>query len=102
MLEQVVQQLWQASEDRKECRISLQGEPLPRVVHPYGVCTTSGNKIVLVCRQVTGFTKAGGKAGYRNLALNRIQEIEVLERKFHLSEDFNPKDEQYKDWVFHI
>lgn len=102
MLEEIVKQLWQASEDKNTCRITLKGEPLPRVVNPYGVCKTSAGKIVLVCQQVAGFTKAGGVAGYRNLILNKIQQIEILEKHYEVSDDFNPNDGQYKDWVFHI
>jgi hypothetical protein len=102
MIEEITHQLWEASEKRRVCRISLEGEPLPRLVHPYGICRTSGNKISLVCWQEAGFTKAGGKAGYRNLLLLDCIEVEMLDKHFTPRDDFNPKDGQYKDWVFHI
>ncbi len=102
MTQEIVKQLWHASSERKVCRISLKKEPLPRLIHPYGVCKTSANKIVLVCKQVTGFTKAGGKAGYRNLILDKVQEVEVTDQKFPLPEDFDPDDGQYKEWVYHV
>jgi predicted DNA-binding transcriptional regulator YafY len=101
-LEEITQQLWEASESKKGCRISLDGEPLPRIVCPYGVCTTSRNQIVLVCWQTGGFTKAGGKEGYRNLQLDRIISIETLDWHFQKRTDFNSTDGQYKDWVYHI
>ena len=49
-----------------------------------------------------GFTKPGGKEGFRNIILDNIAEVEMLESHFKLSETFNPKDTQYKEWVFHI
>ena len=60
------------------------------------------DKIVLVCWQSMGFTKPGGKEGFRNIILDNIAEVEMLESHFKLSETFNPKDTQYKEWVFHI
>ena len=47
-------------------------------------------------------TKAGRGEGYRNLQLDRIAEIEVLNTHFQKREDFNPLDTQYAEWVFHI
>ena len=102
MIEEITQQLWQASEKRRACRITMTGEPFPRTVHPYGVCLTSSNKVVLVCRQTMGFTKAGGKEGYRNLILSDIESVEMINFHFNVPDDFNPNDTQYKDWVFHV
>ena len=102
MLEEITQQFWQASEKRRVCRITMKGEPLPRSVHPYGICRTSAKSIVLVCWQAMGFTKAGGKAGYRNLSLEDIIEMEMLENHFTVRDDFNPSDGQYKEWVYHV
>ncbi|MBX2900237.1 MAG: hypothetical protein KF775_11325 [Cyclobacteriaceae bacterium] len=101
-IEELTQQLWLAGESKNQIRISLEGEPLPRTVCPYGVGTTTRNQIVLVCWQTFGFTKAGGKEGYRNLQLERIAEMEILDAHFEKRTDFNPLDGQYKDWVFHI
>jgi hypothetical protein len=101
-LEELTQQLWQASEKTRGCRVLLSKEPLPRVVCPYGICKTAKNQIVLVCWQISGFTKAGGKEGYRNLQLERICELEILEWPFQKRNDFNPLDSQYKDWVYHL
>ena len=69
MMEEITEQLWEASEKKRVCRIQLHGEPLSRVIHPYGICKTSANKIVLVCWQSLGFTNAKGQPGYRNLVL---------------------------------
>lgn len=102
MLEEITQQFWQASDKRRVCRIKMKGEPLPRSVHPYGIARTSANKIVLVCWQAMGFTKAGGKEGYRNLELQKIIEVEITEYHFKVRDDFNPSDSQYKEWVYHV
>ena len=80
----------------------MRGEPLSRVVHPYGICRTAGDRVVLVCWQTLGFTKAGGKEGYRNLLLEHIEEVEVLEKRFRVQAGFNPADSQYKEWVYHL
>lgn len=101
-MEEITKLLWQASEGRWVCRITMKGEPLSRVVHPYGICRTTHNRIVLVCWQTLGFTKPGGKAGYRNLHLEDIDEVELAEGRFHPQSDFNPADPQYKEWVYHI
>ncbi len=101
-MEEIIKQLWNASDQRKTCRVSLEGEPFPRVIEPYGVCQTSKGKIVVVCQQVAGFTKAGGMEGYRNLELKRVKEVEILDKEFEMSSDFNPDDVQYKEWVYHV
>jgi predicted DNA-binding transcriptional regulator YafY len=98
----ITQLLWQASEKRKTCRITLSGEPFPRIINPYGIARTSRDQIVLVCWQSLGMTKAGRGEGYRNLQLDRIIEVEMLDSPFQKSEDFNPQDVQYKEWVYHI
>jgi predicted DNA-binding transcriptional regulator YafY len=101
-MEEIVQTLYQASHDRRVCRITMRGEPLSRVVHPYGICRTAGDRVVLVCWQTLGFTKAGGKEGYRNLLLEHIEEVEVLEKRVRVQAGFNPADSHYKEWVYHL
>jgi hypothetical protein len=101
-LEEVTQLLWQASEKKRACRIQMKGEFLSRTIHPYGVCKTSRNQIALICWQTLGFTKAGGKEGFRNLILEDCEDVEILENRFQVRKDFNAGDSQYKEWVFHI
>jgi hypothetical protein len=100
--EEITQTLWNASEERRPCRILLAGEPLTRNVNPYGICRTSRNEIMLVCWQSMGFTAPGRTAGFRNLRLEDITEVEVLEGTFDKDPGFNPSDPQYKEWVYHI
>ena len=101
-MEEITELLWQAAESRQACRLSLEGEPLPRIIYPYGIAQTSRHHVVLVCWQAGGLTKAGGTEGYRNLQLDKIAEVELMDRHFEKRTDFNTKDSQYKDWVFHI
>lgn len=101
-IEEATQSLWEASEKKRACRISLSGEPLPRIIEPYGIARTSRNQVVLVCWQSGGLTKAGGTEGYRNLKLDAIIEIEQMNTHFQRRHDFNPGDGQYKEWVYHI
>jgi hypothetical protein len=100
-LEELTQQFWEASEKNRACRITMEGEPLPRTIYPYGIARTSKNQIVLVCWQALGFTKAGAREGYRNLLLEKIVELEILTTHFQKRNDFNPLDGQYKEWVYH-
>lgn len=102
MDEEITKTLWEASDQRRVCRVRMSGEPLTRNINPYGICRTSRNEIVLVCWQSMGFTKPGGGAGYRNLKLENIEEVEILETNFKRDPGFNPKDTQYKEWVYHI
>jgi hypothetical protein len=102
MDDDITQTLWEASDQRRVCRIQLSGEPLTRNVNPYGICRTSRNEIMLVCWQSMGFTAPGRGAGFRNLRLEDIEEVEVLENKFEKDPGFNPDDAQYKEWVYHI
>lgn len=102
MLEEFTQLFWEAAEKRRVCRIRLTREPMTRNINPYGICCTSGNKITLVCWQSLGYTAPGRTAGFRNLQLDKIEEAEMTDMVFEKDEGFNPKDPQYKDWVFHI
>lgn len=102
MLEEITQLLYEASQQRRMCRIQMRGEPLSRVVHPYGICSTSKDNIMLVCWQSLGFTNASGKPGYRNLSLMDCESVEMMEDNFTVDEGFNPEDKQYQDWVYHI
>lgn len=101
-MEEIAQLLWRAAQQRFVCRVTLEGEPVARVVHPYDICRTARQQIVLVCWQALGFTKAGGREGYRQLQLNRIAIVEVLDTHFTVDPGFHPEDGQYAEWVFHI
>ena len=101
-LDEITQLLWQASEKKCACRITLTMKPFPRVIEPYGIARTSRDQVVLVCWQSLGMTKAGRGEGYRNLQMDRIIEVEMLDRHFQKRDDFNPKDPQYREWVYCI
>lgn len=101
-IEKITQQLYNASQEKRMCRIQMRGEPLNRVIHPYGIFRTSTDKIMLVCWQSLGFTSATGKAGYRNLSLMDCLTVEIMDEYFSVDEGFNPADGQYKEWVYHV
>jgi hypothetical protein len=102
MLEEITQQLYEASQQKRMCRIRMRGEPLSRVIHPYGICSTSKDKIMLVCWQSLGFTSATGKPGYRNLPLQDCESVEMMDEHFIVDEGFDPEDKMYCDWVYHV
>ena len=102
MMDEIAQYLYRASQHKLMCRIQMRGEFLSRVIHPYGICKTSGNKIVLVCWQSLGFTGSKGQPGYRNLTLEDCENVEIMDSNFTVDPAFNPDDVQYKEWVFHI
>ena len=101
-LEVITQQLFEAAQERKCCRLKFTGEPLERVIHPYGICRTSHNKIVIVCWQILGFSGKRNEPGFKNLILQNCERVEILEERFRVQEKFNPDDALYKEWVFHI
>jgi hypothetical protein len=49
-----------------------------------------------------GFYKSRGHQGYRQLQLNRIAIVEVLDTHFTVDPGFHPEDGQYAEWVFHV
>jgi len=101
-IEKITHQLYNASQEKRMCRIQMRGEPLSRVIHPYGIFRTSTDKIMLVCWQSLGFTRATGNAGYRNLSLMDCVSVEITDEHFSVDEGFNPGSDQYKDWVYHV
>jgi hypothetical protein len=101
-IETITQELFEASQQRKVCKIKLKEEPSDRTIHPYGICQTSRNKITIVCLQVDGFTGSSKLPSYKNLLLKDCESVEMLDLRFLVQSNFNPDDPIYKDWVFHI
>lgn len=100
--EAITKQLWEAAQRQKICSLKFSYEPIHRIVHPYGICQTGQNKIVIVCWQEGGYSGNPKLPGYRNLSLLECTTVELLDRHFLKRGDFNPLDDQYADWVFHI
>jgi hypothetical protein len=101
-MEAITQQLYEAVQRHKVCSVTLVNEPLPRIVHPYGVCQLGKKKIVIVCWQESGLSAGNKSSGYRNLSLLKCTHVELQDRHFIVRNDFNPLDGMYTDWVFHI
>jgi hypothetical protein len=101
-LENITKQLNEAATSRSICSIKLQGESGYRMVHIHGIFMSSHKKLTIVCWQKSGFSEKGSPEGYKNLALERCENVLVLSRKFVKRRDFNPKSEQYGEWLFHV
>ncbi len=100
--ENITKQLFEAAQRQRICSLAFSHEPVCRIVHPYGVCQTGKNKIMIVCWQEDGFAGNSKIPGYRNLSLLRCTTVELLDRHFLVRGDFNPQDSSYMDWVFHV
>lgn len=100
--ETITKLLLEAAQRQKTCSLKFAHEPENRIVHPYGVCQTGKNKIMIICWQESGFSGTSRLPGYRNLSLLKCAEVEILDMHFLKRPDFNPLDELYVDWVFHI
>ena len=101
-IESITKQLFEASQQRRVCKLKLKNEPEKRTVHPYGVCQTSKNKITIVCLQIDGFSGSTKIPSYKNLSLQDCESVEPLDMRFIVLNNFNPDDPIYKDWVFHV
>lgn len=101
-VEIVTKLLYEATRRRCICRLSLSHEPEPRIIHPYGLCQTSRDKIMIICWQEDGYAGTSRLPGYRNLSLLKCSTVELLDRHFLVRGDFNPADSSYQEWVFHV
>lgn len=99
--EEITQQLYEASQHKSVCALQFKDEPCARVVHPYGICQSSQNKILIICWQVDGYSFSP-LPGYKSLSLKNCESVEIMDSYFQQQSNFNPKDALYKDWVFHI
>ena len=57
---------------------------------------------MIACWQKSGFSEKGVSEGYKNLALEKCENVMALNKKFVKRRDFNAADDQYGEWVFHI
>ena|SRR5687768_8805793 len=101
-LENITKQLYEAANSRSICSLKLEGESGYRMIHIHGIFMSKQKKLTIVCWQKSGFSEKGLKEGYKNLALERCENVLILSRKFVKRRDFNPKDAQYGEWLFHI
>ena len=99
---EITKQLLEAAQRQRICSLTFDREPDRRIVHPYGVCQTAKNKIMIICWQEDGFDGSSKLPGYRNLSLLKCTTVELLDRHFLARYDFNPESTTYSDWLFHI
>jgi len=101
-LEAITKQLYSATTARSICSIKLMNEDGYRLIHPHGVFMSSQKKLLIACWQKSGVSGQGISEGYKNLSLEQCENVMVLNKKFTKRRDFNPKDDQYGEWLFHI
>lgn len=101
-LEAITKQLWEAANARSICSLKLSDEDGYRLVYPHGVFMSSRKKLMIACWQKSGVSAKGTSAGYKNLSLEKCENVMVLNKKFIKRRDFNPQDDQYGEWLFHI
>ncbi|MBT1701351.1 hypothetical protein KK083_30945 [Fulvivirgaceae bacterium PWU4] len=100
--EAIIEILRRACTERKVCKLHKKGEPEDRIVNPHGVHHSKNKDLVLVCIQVSGYSKSKNRSLYRNLAIQDFESVEMLSRTFTIDKDFNPDDDQYGEWLFHV
>jgi hypothetical protein len=101
-LEAITKQLWAAANSRSICSMKLRDEDGYRIIHPHGIFMSKKKKLTIVCWQKSGVSQKGATEGYKNLALEKCENVLVTSKKFYKRKDFNPADDQYGDWLFHI
>lgn len=101
-LENITKQLLSAANSRNICSLKLAGENGYRTVHVHGIFMPKQGTLTILCWQKSGYSKRGASEGYKNLVLERCENVLVLSRKFVKRRDFNPQDGKYGEWLFHI
>jgi hypothetical protein len=98
----ILNTLKEACKQRNVCSVLMEGEPERRFINPHGLCYTKKGKLILVCIQVKGYTKSNNPSYFRNLDAEKIKVVEVQPKKFTIDPEFNPDNDQYSDWLFHV
>jgi hypothetical protein len=101
-LENITKQLYEAARSRSICSFKLQGEGSYRMIHTHGVFMSKHQKLTLCCWQRSGYSAKGELEGYKNLPLEKCENVLVLSRRFVKRRDFNPESSQYGEWLFHV
>jgi len=101
-LEAITKQLWAAANSRQICSLKLKDEGGFRTIHPHGIFMSRQKKLMIACWQKSGFSEKGVAEGYKNLSLEKCENVMALNKKFVKRRDFNANDDQYGEWLFHI
>ena len=92
----------QATSEHKVCHAYFEKDPGARTIHPYGLFRTAQDKTMIACYQVGGYSSSGKLPEFRNFAIEKCKKIEILDKKFHVTESFNPSAPIYHWWIYHI
>ena len=101
-LQSITKQLYTAANGRNICSLKFVDEDGYRRVNPHGIYMSKQKNLIISCWQTSGFSAKGNSEGFKNLPLEKCETVMVLNKKFAKRRDFNPKDEQYGEWLFHI
>lgn len=101
-LENITKQLYEAARSRSICSLKLENEGGYRMIHTHGIFMSKHRTLMVCCWQKSGFSDKGELVGYKNLPLEKCENVLVLSRRFVKRRDFNPESIQYGEWLFHI
>jgi hypothetical protein len=100
--DEIMQTLREACAGKYVCRVHFKDEPDDRVIHPYGVCFSKKDKLLIVAVLAKGYSESKNQSGYRNFFFENCEHIEALYDSFDVDPGFNPFSDQYSGWLFHV
>lgn len=90
-----------ACDNRLVCEVHIKNEPSVRVVQPLGVCLTNRRGLVVVCKQVDGYSKSLSFSATCNFSLDDCKDIRILESKFKVPDRIDGPD-FCQDWLVRV
>ncbi len=101
--DEIMQTLRSACAERMACSLRIKEEEKDRDIHPYGICFSKKDKLILVCVLANPSPESRNPSRYRNFLVENIESVELMmDEQFSVSRDFNPFSSQYSGWLFHV
>lgn len=100
--DEIIQTLREACEGKNVCRIRFKEEPDDRIIHPYGVCFSKKDNLLIISILAHGYSDRKNQLGYRNFNFEKCEWVELTEDTFEIDPGFNPYSPQYSGWLFHV
>lgn len=92
-----------ACDELKVCEVRYKDEPIPRYIHPLGICLTFNRGLVIVCCSDESYSpKKKEKTPLTNLPIEDCDHIKILEKGFSVWPNFVAETKICDDWLFHI
>ena len=89
-----------ACDERKACQLHFRDEPIPRLIHPLGVCLTFNRGMIIVCCGPDH--PVSGDDTIANLPMEDCENIRITEQGFKVWPEFLKKMDMCDDWLFHV